>query len=158
MASTQYFQVTHNLQKLTIPIDVSAHWLELRLSLPQGSVIGVLLPNGLEVDITTHGAQRTQLINTDCLLVLAKPGSSIDTGIPVPNEIRDEVTQLRNTLHKLEIKMQETFLSLDWSPVEGRHHLGTYLFPGTMVAYDLPGFVPTNAKAVLVQVNWNTGS
>eukprot|EP01120_Amphizonella_sp_Union-15-10_P016028 TRINITY_DN8341_c0_g1_i1.p1 TRINITY_DN8341_c0_g1~~TRINITY_DN8341_c0_g1_i1.p1 ORF type:complete len:265 (-),score=17.31 TRINITY_DN8341_c0_g1_i1:100-894(-) len=45
--------ITHNQETIKVPIDVLSSWLEARFGLPPASVLGLKLPNGTEVDITS---------------------------------------------------------------------------------------------------------
>jgi len=79
------FKVSHKGETIKVPLTVRASWLENRFVLPEGSVLGVQLPNGLEVDLTSDSkcAERLQLRDHESILLITKISSNTQQPTPL---------------------------------------------------------------------------
>lgn len=59
------FKITNHQTTITVPIDVSLNYLRRRFN--TGSILGVLLPNGVEFDL--ESSNRLQLASLDTILL-----------------------------------------------------------------------------------------
>eukprot|EP01124_Arcella_intermedia_P011198 TRINITY_DN17634_c0_g1_i1.p1 TRINITY_DN17634_c0_g1~~TRINITY_DN17634_c0_g1_i1.p1 ORF type:complete len:307 (+),score=95.04 TRINITY_DN17634_c0_g1_i1:16-936(+) len=68
----QTCQITYKKTTITVPIDVRASWLCKRFSLPEDSILGVTLPDGIEIDLTvdTNSISRSLLLHKETALLL----------------------------------------------------------------------------------------
>jgi len=75
------FKTTYQGQTIKIPTTVRAVWLANRFGIPEGSVIGVQLPDGLEIDLTIdiNTNERRLLRGQETIIIVKRTATTTTT-------------------------------------------------------------------------------